>query len=66
MDSDLYGRIYSLLKDAGALDGNAPYPIEGVMIKEGKGRKEGKGTDHYTFDGVGVIPSSGRCDRKAT
>ena len=33
-----------------SMGGNAPDPIEGVMIREGKG------TDHYTLDVVGVIP----------
>ena len=32
---------------------NAPDPIQGVMIR-GKGR----GTDHYTLDGVGGIPNA--------
>ena len=34
------------------MDRNAPDPIQGVMIR-------GRGTDHYTSDGVGGVPSCG-------
>ena len=40
---------------------NAPDPIQGVMIRgKGKGRERegGRGTDHYTLDGVGGIPNT--------
>ena len=37
--------------------GMPPDPIQGVIRGKEKGRGKGKGTDHYTLDGVGGIPT---------